>query len=165
MSDALAPGQVSEPIRLPRAVQEMVTREGLAYVATVNRDGTPNLSPKGTLAVWSETSLAFADLRSPQTVANLAANAAVEINVVDPIIRKGYRFHGVGDLLTSEAAQDRLSILLRRQRGIELRPARCVVVVTVTACRPLVSPAYDGGASEEEVAARFRRKYLHERAG
>jgi uncharacterized protein len=38
--------------------------------------------------------LFFAHLHSPQTVANIeAGNPVVEINVVDPIVRKGYRSH------------------------------------------------------------------------
>ena len=57
-------------------------------------DGTPNLSPKGTTAVWDDEHLVFADIRSPQTVKNLRANPAIEVNVVDPITRKGYPFKG-----------------------------------------------------------------------
>ena len=68
--------------------------EGLGFVATVNADGTPNLSPKGTLAMWDVEHLAFADIASPNTSANLEHNAAVEVNVVDPLIRRGYRFAG-----------------------------------------------------------------------
>ena len=36
----------------------------------------------------------FADLASPGTIEDLATNPHVEINVVDPILRKGYRFKG-----------------------------------------------------------------------
>ena len=68
----------------------------LGFVATVCPDGTPNLSPKGSTAVWDDDHLVFADLRSPGTVENLRANASVEINVVDQLVRKGYRFKGTG---------------------------------------------------------------------
>lgn len=61
---------------------------GLGFVATVNEDGTPNRSPKGTLSVWDDDHLAFADIASPQTSASLDRDPAVEINVVDPLIRR-----------------------------------------------------------------------------
>jgi len=33
----------------------------------------------------------FADIRSPNTVRNLRGNPSIELNVVDPIVRKGPR--------------------------------------------------------------------------
>src|SRR6266516_4893138 len=80
---------------LDEDMQRVVREQRLGYVASVCPDGTPNLSPKGTTAVWDDEHLVFAHLHSPQTVANIAAgNTVVEINVVDPILRKGYRFKG-----------------------------------------------------------------------
>ena len=76
-------------------MQRVVREQRLGYVASVCPDGTPNLSPKGTTAVWDDEHLVFAHLHSHRTVANVeAGNAVVEINVVDPILRKGYRFKG-----------------------------------------------------------------------
>ena len=75
----------------------------LGFVATVCPDGTPSLSPKGTTAVWDDEHIVFADIRSPGTADNLRANAAVEVNVVDPIARKGYRFKGEATVLTEGA--------------------------------------------------------------
>src|SRR6476660_2160953 len=72
----------------------------LGFVATVCADGTPNLSPKGTIAVWDDDHLVFADIRSPGTVDNLRANPSVEVNVVDQLVRKGYRFKGTGAVHT-----------------------------------------------------------------
>ena len=77
-------------------MQRVVEAE-LGFVATVCPDGTPNLSPKGTIAVWDDDHLVFADIRSPGTVENLRANPSIEINVVDQIVRKGYRFKGTGE--------------------------------------------------------------------
>jgi len=47
--------------------------------------------PEGTLAVWDDDHLVFLDLRSPRTMRNIASNPAMEVNVVDPILRKAYR--------------------------------------------------------------------------
>jgi predicted pyridoxine 5'-phosphate oxidase superfamily flavin-nucleotide-binding protein len=77
----------------------VVDEQRLGYAATVCPDGTPNLSPKGTTAVWDDDHLVFADIRSPRTVENLRHNQAIEVNVV-PISRKGYRFKGTGKVLS-----------------------------------------------------------------
>ena len=80
---------------LTEEMKRVVLEQKLGFVATVCPDGTPNLSPKGTTTVWDDGHLVFADIRSPNTVRNLRGNPSIEINVVDPIVRKGYRFKGV----------------------------------------------------------------------
>jgi predicted pyridoxine 5'-phosphate oxidase superfamily flavin-nucleotide-binding protein len=69
-------------------MKRVVDEQRLGFVATVCPDGTPNLSPKGTTAVWDDDHLIFANIRSPGTLANLRQNPNVEVNVVDPIVRK-----------------------------------------------------------------------------
>src|SRR5215467_993189 len=76
---------------LTEDMKRVMSEQRLGFVATVCPDGTPSLSPKGTTVVWDDEHLVSADIRSPGTVENLRANKAVEVNVVDPIARKGYR--------------------------------------------------------------------------
>ena len=79
---------------LTEDMKRVVREQGLGFYATVCEDGSPNLSPKGTTRVWDDDHLFFADIRSPQTVANIRRGSLVEVNVVDPFVRKGYRFKG-----------------------------------------------------------------------
>ena len=80
-------------------VRRGVAEQRLAFVATVCEDGTPNVSPKGTIAIWDDHHLVFADIRSPGTVANISRNPAVELNIVDPFSRKGFRFKGTAEIV------------------------------------------------------------------
>src|SRR5213083_1886932 len=75
-------------------MKRVVAEQRLGFYATVCEDGSPNLSPKGTTFVLDDDHLFFADIRSPQTVANIRRGSLVEVNVVDPLVRKGYRFKG-----------------------------------------------------------------------
>ncbi len=134
---------------MKRAIRE----QRLGYVATVCEDGTPNLSPKGTLTFWDDDHLMFADLASPGTIANLRHNPAVEINVVDPLVRKGYRFKGTATVLT-EGPQFEQMVESYRQRGT-LNPIHAIVFIHVIQAQPLISPAYDLGAKEEEIRHRW----------
>ena len=74
---------------LSQEIKDFLDVQKLGYVATVSSDGKPNISPKGTIIVWTSEVLAFADIRSPDTIKNLQNNPHVEINVIDPILRKG----------------------------------------------------------------------------
>ncbi len=140
---------------LTAEMKQLVEVQRLGYVATVCPDGTPNLSPKGTAAVWDDDHLVFADIRSPDSVANIRQNPTVEVNVVDPIVRKGYRFKGNAEVLSSGSMFDDI-VAFYRKRGVS-SPIRHVVLVRVKRALPLVSPAYDSGATEEEVRARWDR--------
>ena len=136
-------------------MKRVVEEQKLGFVASVCPDGSPNLSPKGTTAVWDDDHLVFADICSPQTVANLRANPAVEINVVDPIVRKGYRFKGRASVLSTGPQFDAIAEFYRK-RGSQ-NPINHYVLVKVETAAPLVSPAYDLGLSEAEVAARWEK--------
>ncbi len=134
-------------------MKRVVAEQKLGFAATVSPDGAPNLSPKGTMAVWDDDHLAFLDIHSPQTVANLKTNRAIEINVVDVVLRKGYRFKGAATVLSKGVLFDAIADFYR-QRG-STSPYRNIVLVRIEAVAALISPAYDDGRSEADVAAEW----------
>jgi hypothetical protein len=145
-------------------MKRVIAEQRLAFVATVCQDGTPNVSPKGTIAVWDETHLVFADIRSPATVANLKVNPAVEINVVDPFARKGYRFKGTAEVLTGGERFDQI-LAFYRNRWVDTArtkpepPIRAFVLVKVERALPLISPAYDDGTEESMIRGAWVAHY------
>jgi uncharacterized protein len=141
-------------------MRRVISEQSLGFVATVCPDGTANLSPKGTLRVLDDEHLVFLDLRSPGTMRNLESNPSVEVNVVDPILRKGYRFKGSARTVAVGEELDGILDFYGRKTEAERRRVRAAVVIEVTDAAPLISPAYDLGASEEEVAARWRQHHL-----
>ncbi len=148
--------------RLTEDMRWMVEHQRLGFVATVCPDGTPNLSPKGTVAVWDAEHLVFADIHSPGTVANLRRNPAVEINVVDALSRRGYRYKGTARIVDGGEELDGI-VAFFRERGTK-SPIRAGVIVTVETAAPLLSPAYDQGATEDELRERWLRHYAGERS-
>lgn len=148
-------------LKLSEDMKRVVLEQRLGFVATVCPDGTPNLSPKGTTTVWDDRHLAFADIRSPRTVENLRANPWIEVNVVDAILRKGYRFKGQATLV--QPGDELYAEGLKRlaERGFRTRPERIktIVLIAVERAAPLLSPAYDDGATEDEVSARWEKHY------
>jgi uncharacterized protein len=142
---------------LTEHMKAVIRSQRLGFVATVCPDGTPNLSPKGTTTVWDDDRLVFAHIHSPRTVANLAANPSVEINVVDPIVRKGYRFKGKGRVVDGGELFDRIADLYARERGLDASRVKSFVLVEIERAERLISPVYDLTDDEEEVAAKWRR--------
>jgi uncharacterized protein len=142
-------------------MKRVVSFQRLGFVATVCADGTPNLSPKGTLRVLDDDHLMFADIRSPGTIANLRINPSVEINVVDPLVRKGYRFKGRGQVVEGGVEFERLLESFAVPGPSDApRRIRAIVVVRVEEARPLISPGYDLGTDEAAMRERWTQYYF-----
>ena len=142
---------------LTAAMKRMLDEQRLGFVATVCPDGTPNLSPKGTTTAWDDDHLVFADIHSPGTIANLRQNPHIEVNVVDPFARKGYRFKGTASVLTESPQYDAI-VAFYRQRGSRA-VIRAIVLIEISQAAPLISPAYDDGTSETEIRQRWEDHY------
>jgi predicted pyridoxine 5'-phosphate oxidase superfamily flavin-nucleotide-binding protein len=127
-------------------------------VATASLDGKPNVSPKGSFAVLDDRTIAFGEIRSPGTIQNLKANPRIEVNFVDPFVRKGYRFAGKATVL--ERGAPGFDALLPYLHSSLAHRIRAIVTIAVTKALPLTSPAYDEGKTEPELrrswTARFR---------
>jgi hypothetical protein len=114
----------------------------LCFAATVAADGRPNLSPKGTIREWDDSHLFFLDIASPNTRQNLSRSPWMELNVVDHLSRRGYRFsgkavaHSSGTTVYDEA--------MRRVFGDDKSPwpVNAVIVLAIDEAAPLLSPAY-----------------------
>src|SRR5262249_43884068 len=148
---------MTSPGILNADMKRVVDEQRLGFVATVCPDGTPNLSTKGTTAVRHDDHLIFANIKSPGTLANLRHNPNVEVNVVDPFVRKGYRFKGVATILESGPLYDK-ALAFYRTRGSR-SAIREIVLIRVRTAHAMDSPAYDLGLTEDDVRNRWVRHF------
>ena len=138
-------------------IKSFLNSQKLGYVATVSPDGKPNISPKGTIISWTSDLLAFANIRSPDTMSNLKINSAMEINVIDPLSRKGYLFIGTGKIIKDSPLFDEI-LTYYKNSGIQ-SPINSVVLVTVSSVSEVTSPLYDLGKSESEIKLRWKKYF------
>ena len=144
-------------ITIPKDIKNFVNFQKLGYVATISKDRTPNLSPKGTIAVIDESTLVFADIRSPQTMQNLQENPSVEINVVDPFQRTGYRFKGDGKIINNGSEFEKI-LEYYVKTGVKSK-INAVVIVDVKSMSEITSPSYDLGATKDELVSKWKKYY------
>lgn len=145
---------------LSRAMQRFVDDWRLGYVASVGPEG-PNVSPKGTFQALGAAEVAFAEIRSPQTRANLAHDPRLEIDMVDVFARKGLRMRGEGRFHGRESETfARLAPRWSEIFGEGLADRfNGFVVIGLSAVRPLTTPAYDIGATERELRAAYLARF------
>jgi len=145
---------------LTEEMKRMVAELRLCYVATVTPEGRPNLSPKGSLRVLDDDHLAFADIMSPQTMRNLATNPFVELNMVHPFLRRGYRFKGRCEVCTEGETFDLVANELWEREGRQY-PVNAVVKIELETALPVRSPAYvfNKGVDENAVRRVWMERY------
>jgi len=125
-------------VKLPAFGIDLITMFPLGFVATVTAGGRPNVSPKGTFLVLDDRTLAFGEIRSPQTVTNLTNQPELEVNFVDQWTRKGVRVRGKAQMVRRGTAEF---------GGLTEQ------------LKPISTPPYDDGATEEDMIATFNAKF------
>ncbi|RZN48569.1 pyridoxamine 5-phosphate oxidase [archaeon] len=117
-------------VKLDQKVKDLINKEHLIYAATASTDGVPNVSPKGSIAVVGDDTLAFAEIASPHTIDNLKYNPKIALYVLDKEGNKGCQIKGTVDLQDSGPLFEKLSSMLKEMRP-ELPPANFAVVIKV----------------------------------
>ena len=125
-------------MKLPAFGIDLITMFPLGFVATVTAGGRPNVSPKGTFLVLDDRTLAFGEIRSPQTVTNLTNQPELEVNFVDQWTWKGVRVRGKAQMVRRGTAEF---------GGL------------IEQLKPISTPPYDYGATEEDMIATFNAKF------
>ena len=87
--------------KLPEEAKKIIARVMPAFVATASKTGKPNVSPKGSFQVLDDEHVVFAEIASPQTIANIRENPQVSILVFDPDTFGGCRISGKAQIIES----------------------------------------------------------------
>ena len=140
-------------------MRRIIEENTIGLVATVTPDGFPRVSPKGTMRVLGETRIGFADLRSPETVRNIAANPSVEVSFIDVFRRQGCRLRGTARYHARPSDGYRELAPQFETWGALMERARGIVTVDVSEARLLRSPIYDIGAHEADLVRQWLATY------
>jgi len=109
------------------------------------------LFSKGSITVLSDDELGFADLASPGTIENPRHNPAIELNVVDPFTRRGFRFKGRAEIVKNDPeAHRRIAQILGPDYPFEQ-----VVKIRVETAAEVFPPVYTLIPSSEAEVKRF----------
>ncbi len=147
-------------LKLPEKAIDIIETWRLGFVATVASDGTPNVSPKGTFVVLNDTNIAFGEIASPNTIANIKHQPQVEVNFVDILSRRGLRVRG--DASVINRGQDWFVRLMPNFEGLWdealLAKFNAIVMIEISTFSQLKSPSYALGTTEQEFRTKWQEK-------
>lgn len=132
---------MNTPILSPQVIH-WLQRSVLCWLATVDAQGQPNVSPKEVFAPVGTDHLVLAHIASPCSVRNIAHQPRVCVSFIDVFAQKGHKLHGVADvLLPGHADFETWSAPLKPLLGTRF-PLRGVIRVRLTDSQPIVAPSY-----------------------
>ncbi len=79
---------------LTDAVREAAHRSVLCWLATVDAEGQPNVSPKEVWAIADDQHVVVAHIASPISARNIAQQPQVCLSFVDVFVQKGFKLLG-----------------------------------------------------------------------
>ena len=144
---------------LSTSMIKLIDDHKLGFVASVDANGSPNLSPKGTFVVLDPEYLMFSEIRSPNTLKNILENPEIEINFVDPFSRKGVRVKGITRVI--EKSDEEFDELFHYfdQWGELTNLIKHIIILKITRARTMCSPIYDLGAKEGDLINTWAEKF------
>lgn len=114
----------------------------LCWLATVDEQGQPNVSPKEIWAVLDEQYVVIGHIASPTSVRNIGQRAKVCVSFVDVFVQKGFKVHGEARVIDKGHLEfSKWAAPLLPMAG-ERFPLHAVIVVRATAVAPILAPSY-----------------------
>ncbi|TGG90343.1 pyridoxamine 5'-phosphate oxidase family protein [Natronospirillum operosum] len=123
-------------------VRESVERSVLSWLATSDKHGQPNVSPKEVFAVADNQNIAVANIASPQSAKNIRANRRVCLSFVDVFVQKGFKIIGTATELKPSAPEYSRWVEPLLALAGDRYPIHSVFVVKAIAVEPIVAPSY-----------------------
>lgn len=114
----------------------------LCWLATVDSQGVPNVSPKEIFALYDDETLVVADIMSPNTVRNIRVNPKVCLSFIDIFRQTGFKVHGEATVIAPEAAEfEEVGQELLRMAGSDF-PIRNVIRIRISRISRILDPSY-----------------------
>lgn len=86
------------------AIRTDIANSVLCWLATVDAEGTPNVSPKEIFAAHGDDRIVIADIASPVSVNNLRANPRACISFIDIFRQRGFKIVGTARIIGPDEA-------------------------------------------------------------
>lgn len=131
--------------KIPQGIREFL-KNHLAFVATADDKGMPNVVPKGDITVLGGDTIVFADLYSHQTRKNLSRNPAVAVCVINPASYTGYQLKGKARIVERGKEYEQLSRQAFGEGQLDHISAKYAVKLKVT---KIIDIGYTSTADKE----------------
>ena len=127
---------------LSEEIKSSVRESVLCWLATANKDGVPNVSPKEMFVPFGDDTILVANIASPGTIANIAQNSSVCLSFVEVFKQKGFKLRGSATLIEKNGPDFDTLLKALHELGGESFPVLSIIKVRVENVEPIIAPSY-----------------------
>lgn len=128
--------------RINQAIRTDIGNSVLCWLATVDPEGTPNVTPKEIFSCYGDDRLVVADIASANTVRNIRTHSAVCASFVDVFRQRGFKIVGTATIVSPENADfPIIGIELLRKAGTAF-PIRHIISIKIARISRIWAPSY-----------------------
>jgi hypothetical protein len=138
--------------KLSAEMKQIIRHYSVGAVATVNDQGKPAVSPKATFVIVDDSCIAFGNIRSPGTRANLIKRPSIEVNFIDLLARLAVRVSGQAEIVDKKSASgQKLLPYFEQYWSAYLSVMPEFISISIENAQLIYSPAYDAGLGRDEL--------------
>ncbi len=114
----------------------------LCWLATVDCQSRPNVSPKEIYVELDASRTLIADIASGRSVKNIRGNPAVCVSLIDVFLQRGRKLEGMAEIVAPDHSSFAALAAPLMQKAGSAFTIRHVIVVTVESATPILAPSY-----------------------
>ncbi len=124
------------------AVTHSIQDTVLCWLATIDKDGTPNISPKEAFSIYKNDALLIANIASPNSHDNIISNTNICACLVDVLSQKGYKIKGQAEIIMPNHKDFALyASILKEEHGNDF-PYQSIFYIKPANISLITAPAY-----------------------
>lgn len=127
---------------LNQEIKQSIQHSVLCWLATVNKAGEPNVSPKEMFVADGDNHILIANIASPESVKNIEENTKVCVSFIDIFRQKGFKVKGTARIIDTTDANYQNQLKKLHQLGGEKFPIKNIIEVWVESVVPIIAPSY-----------------------
>ncbi len=129
-------------IMLTSDIKKYIDQSILCWLATVSKDGIPNVSPKEIFTYLDDKHIGIAHIASPKSMRNLITNPNVCISFVDVFVQKGYKLVGCAEIIPKTTTNFNMEAAKILKMAGDAFPVQALLKIKVTKTTPILAPSY-----------------------
>lgn len=127
---------------LTKEIRNSIKECTLCWLATVDEDGCPSVSPKEMFVALGEETILIANIASPGSVKNINSNPNVCVSFIHIFKQKGFKVTGLARIIKkSNSRFNELKEELHSLGGKDFE-IKSVIEVSANKVSPIIAPSY-----------------------
>ncbi|ESP92582.1 pyridoxamine 5'-phosphate oxidase family protein [Pseudoalteromonas luteoviolacea] len=127
---------------LTEKIKSSIKESVLCWLATVDEDGCPSVSPKEVFVCNRDTEILIANIASANSVKNIKNNDKVCVSFVDVFKQKGFQLYGKATYIAKNSDGFESVFSPIKPLTGDKYPVAGVIRITVLKAKPIVAPSY-----------------------